>query len=280
MGSEPTPATRPVHPGPDGGPPVRGPRPVRVARRIWRRGVEIELMQRSMSFAALGLVTLVPLLIVVAAALGHNGQGFVQWIRDALGVRGSSAAAVESLFSSPARVLSTTTALSLASVAVFGLSFIAAIQTAYERIWDLPSAPWHATWRRALALAVLVGYLLTAEYAEHVLEGTPLQPFLRILVTGGGGVAFFWWSQHFLLCGRVGPRLLLPGALLTVAGLVGLRFFSIAVFAPLIAGSAVSYGPIGTVLIVQSWLIGIGFVIYAGALAGQGMYERKRPQGR
>lgn len=277
MGSD-SPATRPAaHSGPDGPPPGRGPKLVRVARRTWRRGVEIELMQRSMGFAALGLVTLIPLLIVVAAALGHNGQGFVTWVRDALGVRGDSARAVESLFSSPARVLSTTTALSLASLAVFGLSFIAAIQTAYERIWDLPSAPWHATWRRALALAVLVGYLLTAENSDHVLEGTPLQPLIRILVTGGGGVAFFWWSQHFLLCGRVGRRLLLPGALLTVAGLVGLRFFSITVFAPLIASSAVSYGPIGTVLVVQSWLIGIGFVTYAGALAGQGLYERKRP---
>ncbi|MDF9811235.1 YhjD/YihY/BrkB family envelope integrity protein [Streptomyces sp. SPB162] len=249
-----------------------------MARRTWRRGVEIELMHRSMGFAALGLVTLIPLLIVVAAALGHNGPGFVAWVRDALGVRGSSAQAVESLFGSPARVLSTTTALSLASLAVFGLSFIAAIQTTYERIWDLPSAPWHATWRRALALAVLVGYLLTAEYSDHVQEGTPLQPFVGILVTGGGGVAFFWWIQHFLLCGRVGKRLLLPGALLTVAGLVGLRFFSVTVFSPLIVSSAVSYGPIGTVLIVQSWLIGIGFVIYAGALAGQGLYERKRPQ--
>lgn len=279
MGSESVPGTRrTAHSGSDGPSSRRGPKAARVARRIWRRGVEIELMQRSMGFAALGLVTLIPLLIVVAAALGHNGQGFVAWVRDALGVTGGSARAVESLFSSPARVLSTTTALSLASLAVFGLSFIAAIQTAYERIWDLPSAPWHATWRRALALAVLVGYLLTSEYADHVLQDTPLQPLIRIVVTGVGGVAFFWWIQHFLLCGRIGRRLLLPGALLTVGGLVGLRFFSITVFSPLIASSAVAYGPIGTVLIVQSWLIGIGFVIYAGALAGQGLYERKRPQ--
>lgn len=91
-------------------------------------------------------------------------------------------------------------------------------------------------------------------------------------------MAFFWWIQHFLLCGRIGRPLLLPGALLTVAGLAGLRFFSVTVFSPLIAGSAVSYGPIGTVLIVQCWLIGIGFVIYAGSLAGQGLYERKRLQ--
>src|SRR4051794_18530101 len=123
MGSEPTPATgRSGNPEPDGRSPGRGPRLVRVVRRTWRRGVEIELMQRSMGFAALGLVTLVPLLIVVAAALGQDGQGFVAWVRDALGVRGGSAQAVESLFSSPARVLSTTTALSAASLAVFGLS--------------------------------------------------------------------------------------------------------------------------------------------------------------
>ncbi|MDJ0343540.1 YhjD/YihY/BrkB family envelope integrity protein [Streptomyces sp. H10-C2] len=247
-----------------------------MARRIWQRGVEIELLHRSMGFAALGLVTLIPLLIVVAAALGqNNGQGFVTWVRDALGVTGNSARAVETLFSTPASVLSTTTALSLASLAVFGLSFVAAIQTAYERIWDLPSAPWHATWRRALALAVLVAYLLVAEYSDHVLQGTALQPTISFVVTGGGGMAFFWWLQSFLLCGRVPRSFLLPGAVATVLGLVGLRFFSVTVFSPLIASSAVSYGPIGTVLIVQSWLIGVGFVIYAGALAGQGLRDRK-----
>src|SRR6185437_14496480 len=50
-----------------------------------------------------------------------------------------------------------------------------------------------------------------------------------------------------------------PGALVTVAFLAGLRAFSALVFEPLIATNAVTYGSLGTVLIVQSWLIGVGW---------------------
>lgn len=42
----------------------------------------------------------------------------------------------------------------------------------------------------------------------------------------------------------------------TMAGLLGLRAFSRLVFSPLIASNAVTYGPIGTVLVIQSWLVG------------------------
>jgi hypothetical protein len=56
-------------------------------------------------------------------------------------------------------------------------------------------------------------------------------------------------------------------------GLAGLRVFSGLVFEPLIAGNAVSYGALGTVLIVQSWLIGVGWVVYGGQLFGRWSYE-------
>lgn len=76
-----------------------------------------------------------------------------------------------------------------------------------------------------------------------------------------------------LLGGRVAPRALLPGAVLTSLGLLGLRVFSRLVFSPLIASSAVTYGPFGTVLVVQSWLVGVGVVVFYGALLGRLAHE-------
>lgn len=52
-------------------------------------------------------------------------------------------------------------------------------------------------------------------------------------------------------------------------GLLGLRLFSRLVFSPLIGSSAISYGPFGTVLVIQSWLVGVGVVVFGGALAGR-----------
>lgn len=56
-------------------------------------------------------------------------------------------------------------------------------------------------------------------------------------------------------------------------GLFGFRLFSRLVFSPLIASSAVTYGPFGTVLVIQSWLVGVGVVVFGGALAGRLLHD-------
>ena len=58
-------------------------------------------------------------------------------------------------------------------------------------------------------------------------------------------------------------------------GLVGLRAFSSLVFSPLIITNAVTYGAVGTVLIVQCYLIGVGFVVIGGALLGRHVHESR-----
>ncbi|WP_406369043.1 YihY/virulence factor BrkB family protein [Streptomyces sp. NBC_00647] len=238
------------------------------AGRGWRRSKEIELGQRSLGFAALGFLTLVPLLIVVSAADPAHGRGFAQWLGDGLGVSRDARQQVAQLFARPGQVLQTTTAFGLAALAVFGLSFGAAVQTGYEKVWDLPPARWYARWRQVLWLAVLIGTLYvtaTTTLWRHSAAGT--------LTATLSAVLFFWWSQWMLLGGRIALSALLPGAALTALGLLGLRVFSRLVFSPLIASSAVTYGPFGTVLVVQSWLVGVGVVVFDGALLGRLVHE-------
>ncbi|WP_443071962.1 ribonuclease BN [Streptomyces sp. NBC_01477] len=239
----------------------------------------MELMHRSMGFAALGLVTLMPLLIVVAAAVPYQRSGFAQWIVDGMGLSAGPAETVRRLFSTPGKVLSTTSALSLAALAVFGLSFAASVATGYERIWALPASPWHAAWRRAVWLAALTAYLFVEAQSGTVLDGGVPATALRIAFTLACGVLFFWWGQRFLLGNRVPGRPALTGAVCTMVGLVGLRVFSVLVLSPLTLTSAVTYGPVGTVLMVQSWLIGVGFVIFGGALVGRQLHRGALPEG-
>ncbi|MEV7341149.1 ribonuclease BN [Streptomyces sp. NPDC093544] len=236
--------------------------------RGWQRSREIELGPRSLGFSALGFLTLVPLLIVVSAADPEHGLGFAQWLGDGLGVSRAAKDQIGQLFARPGQVLQTTTAFGLAALAVFGLSFGAAVQTGYEKVWELPSARWYARWRQVLWLGVLVGSLyLTATTTlwRHSPAGT--------LGATLSAVLFFWWSQRMLLGGRIAWSALLPGAAATALGLLGLRVFSRLVFSPLIASSAVTYGPFGTVLVVQSWLVGVGVVVFGGALVGRLLHE-------
>ena len=231
---------------------------------LHRRGTELELMHRAMGFATLALVTLAPLLIVVAAADPFGHGGFALWLVDGMALNGRSAAALAHVFGPTRKVISTTSALSLALLALFGMSFASSVQNGYERIWKTAAAPWHHLWRHAVWLVMLMAYLYAQVETRTVLEGPP-----RILLSMGVGVLFFWWGPHFLLGRKVPWRYLLPGALATMAGLVGLRGFSYLVFTPLLVTNAISYGPVGTVLVVESWLVGVGFVVYGGALLGR-----------
>ncbi|MBT2394902.1 YhjD/YihY/BrkB family envelope integrity protein [Streptomyces sp. ISL-100] len=266
---------------PHEGRPQHGHRFERLQRRLrdsvvgltWNRGREVELMHRAMGFAALSFLTLVPLLIVVAAADLASGQGFARWLVAGLGVSEVSQAEVEELFGRPGQALQRTTAFGLAALATFGVTFGTAVQTGYERIWSLPTARWHTMWRHVVWLALLVAALLIFVKTPAPEQSSAV---VTVLVAGGDVIGlffFFWWSQRLLLCGRIRWRALAPGAALTAVGLLGLRIFSQYVFSPLIASNAVTYGPFGTVLVLQSWLVGVGFVVYGGALVGRLFHE-------
>jgi membrane protein len=244
--------------------------------RMWKQGAEIELMHRSMGFAALGFVTLMPLLVVVAAATPwHDSPGFAQWVVDGMGLGPHPATAVRSLFSAPRKVLSTTGAWSLASLAFFGLSFVASVETGYRKIWDLPASPWHSEWRRAVWLAVLTAYLFCEAQSATVMGSGMFRTVLRVALTVLFGIAFFAWGQCFLLTGSIDLRTALPGAVFTMLGLGGLRIFSSHIFSPLIVSNALTYGPVGTVLMVVTWLIGVGFVVFGAPLLGRHVWEAR-----
>ncbi|GGT16989.1 YhjD/YihY/BrkB family envelope integrity protein [Streptomyces purpureus] len=266
---------------PDGGPAPHGHWFRRFHRRVltsavglaWNRGREMELMHRAMGFAALSLLTLVPLLIVIASADLASGQGFARWLVQGLGVSEVSQEEVERLFGQPGQALQRTTAFGLAALAAFGVTFGAAVQTGYERAWDLPTARWHTMWRHVVWLAALVACLLLFVGAPPPENASRLVSFAVAAADVFGAFLFFWWSQRLLLCGRIRWRALAPGAAATALGLLGLRIFSQFVFSPLIASNAVTYGQFGTVLVLQSWLVGVGFVVYGGALVGRLVHE-------
>ena len=245
-----------------------------VVANVWRGGVQLELLRRSMAFATLGLVTLVPLLVVVAAVDPSSQQGFGQWVADGMGLPRDTAAPVLRLFSTHHQQARQIGVLGFALLVAFGLAFVTDIKLGYERIWDLPPQSWRQAWRRAVWLAVMIGYLAFEVESGVLLSHGPWESAGRIVIFVSAALLFFWWGQHFLLGGSVPWGWLLPGAIATVLGLSGLRAFSAFVFDPMLVSSARDYGPVGVVLVVLSWLIGVGFVIFGGALAGRYYCER------
>ena len=255
---------------------------LRSAERVWhdlrikdlhRSAKEFELMHRALGFAALAILTVIPLLILVAAASPAPHRGLAAWVIYGMGLTGSSADAVTRLFSAPARVLGTTSVFSAVLLAVAGVSFAGSVQAGFERIWGLPAGPWHKIWRQAAWSAALVAYI----YAEATVGLVTHRGLAETLGRGAVavllGIAFFWWGLCFLVGGRVSYLAAMPGAVATMVCLGGLRVFSGLVFQPLIVRNAVSYGALGTVLIVQSWLIGAGWGVYGGQLFARWFHD-------
>ena len=226
-------------------------------------------MERAMGFAALAILTVIPLLILVAAADPARHHGLGGWVVYGMGLTGSSADAVTRLFSAPARVLGSTSVFSAVVLAVSGVAFGGSVQAGYERIWGLPAGPWHKIWRQAVWVIVFIAYIYAAATVGTVTRHAPAETVSRVSVAIVLGIAFFWWGLRFLVGGRVSYLAAMPGAVATVAFLAGLRAFSALFFEPLIVANAVTYGALGTVLIVQSWLIGVGWVVYGGQLFGR-----------
>ena len=255
---------------------------LRTAERVWhdlrikdlhRCAREFELMHRALGFAALAILTVIPLLIVVAAASPAPHRGLAGWVVYGMALTGPSADAVTRLFSAPARVLGTTSVFSAVLLAVAGVSFAGSVQGGFERIWGLPAGPWHKIWRQAAWLVALIAYI----YAEATVGAVTHRGLAETLGRGAVavllGIGFFWWGLCFLVGGRVTYLAAMPGAAVTMVCLGGLRVFSGLVFEPLIVRNAVSYGALGTVLIVQSWLIGAGWCVYGGQLFGRWFHD-------
>jgi membrane protein len=219
------------------------------------------------------MLTVIPLLVVVAAASAAAHRSAAVWVVYGMGLTRSPARAVVRLFSAPARVLSTTSVFSALLLGVFGVTFAGSVQAGFEKVWGLPAGPWHKIWRQAVWLAALIAYIYAAATVGTVTRHVPAGTVSRVLVAVLLGIVFFWWGLRFLAGGRVSWLAALPGAVATVAFLAGLRAFSIVFFEPLIVANAITYGAVGTVLIVQSWLIGVGWVIYGGQLFGRWVHD-------
>ncbi|HEY2075650.1 MAG TPA: hypothetical protein VGH53_04870 [Streptosporangiaceae bacterium] len=255
---------------------------LRSAERVWhdlrakdlhRSARQFELMHRALGFAALAILTVIPLLIVVAAASPAPHRGLAGWVVYGMDLTGSSASAVTRLFSAPARVLGTTSVFSAILLAVAGVTFAGSVQAGFERIWGLPAGPWHKIWRQAAWMAALIAYIYAEATVGTVTHRGLAETAGRLAVAALLGIAFFWWGLCFLVGGRVSYLAAMPGAVATVVCLAGLRVFSGLVFEPLIVRNAVSYGALGTVLIVQSWLIGAGWAVYGGQLFGRWFHD-------
>ena len=242
---------------------------------MWSDLNAVDFMNSAFQFSALILLCLVPFLVVIQAAAGGN---VTHTIIIRLGLNAQAAKEVDGLISSGNQAVGSLTVVGAIVLVLFAVAIPGTLQLWYQRLFDVAPSP---EWKRPLIIrlvwtAGLLGYLWL-----QVLAGSQVGPagghviiFVFELVIG----ALFWsWSMHFLLLGKRSWRLLFPGALATALCVTGLSVFSSLLFSQSIISEDKNYGPIGVVMVVLEYCIGLGVCLHLGAVAGRMWNQRHTP---
>ncbi len=236
-----------------------------------RRLGELDFVNAIMLFGAALLVSVLPFVILLSSLANHRIDTDLS---RHIGLDHQGAQIVSQLFrSSPAHSAApVVTALVFAAAGTMAVA--GSLQVIYERIFGQR----HRGWKDAPRFLTWVGVLFGALVADSII-GKPVRAAAGVaaqeLVTYAGVTAFFWWTMHFLLAGRMSWRLLIRPAIVTALLWIGLDLFSSVYFSSQVVSDSRLYGTIGVVFSLMTWLIAIGAEILLGAAAGATWNQRK-----
>jgi membrane protein len=242
--------------------------------RIWSRLNAIDFMNSSMVFSALAVLCLFPFLFIVAAKIGGDARPAL--IRR-MGLDHNAAKAIDSLMSPGTHAATTLDFVGAVWILLGAVGIASTLQAWYQKVYDQP--PGGKKMRQLTAQLVWVTGLVFYLALQDFLNRDVTQVGVRVLIYAVFfvvAVAFYWWTQHILLTGRVGWGELFPGAVATGVCVTGLSVFSAWLFSGQIVSSDRDYGGIGVVTVLMSYLIGYGVCLHIGAVAGRVWAERRQ----
>jgi membrane protein len=233
-----------------------------------RFAAELQTLDFTQQIILLGaglLVSLLPFLILLSAFASERIDDDIA-LR--LGLNQRASGIVSHLFTSSPAVLNVATVTSLLFVTAGTLAVASSLQQIYEKAFRQGHRGMRDVYRLPAWVAVLCAAVAFESIVGRPVRNASAGPVLAELVTFAVMTPFFWWTMHFLLAGRVPWRRLLLPAIATGACFAGLGVFSKFYFSSTIISDSRTYGTIGAVFGILTWLIAIGAVIIIGAVAG------------
>jgi membrane protein len=252
---------------------VRGRFEGASARIFLRRLRALDFVNSIVLFGASLLLSVLPFTILLSSLANRRIDADLS---RHIGLNAQGARIVSQLFRSSPAHSATPIVTALIFTAAGTMAVAGSLQVIYERVFDQQ----HRGWRDALRFVAWAGVLSGVLVTESVIS-TPVRaaggPVAQGLVTYAGTAAFFWWTMHFLLAGRVPWRRLIRAAMLTALCWLGLELFSSVYFSATIISDNRLYGTIGVVFSLLTWFIAIGAVVVLGAVGGATGDSRHSP---
>jgi len=235
----------------------------------------LDFVNTSVLFGAALLISVLPFIILLSSLANHRIDNDLS---RHIGLDQQGALIVSQLFrSSPAHSVA-----GIASALIFAaagtMAVAGSLQGIYERAFGQPRRGWKDAPRFATWSGVLFGVLVAESVISEPVRAA-VGPLGQGVVSYAGVAAFFCWTMHFLLAGRVHWRELVRPAITTALFWMGLELLSAAYFSRTIIADSRLYGTIGVVFSLMIWFIAIGAVIILGAAAGATWNQQKgRPR--
>jgi membrane protein len=210
----------------------------------------------SILLAAYLFLTLLPAMVVIATYVSRDPHVVATRLIVRLNLDGATARLVRDVLTGAGGEKLVATLIAVVSVVIFGLGIGQTLQLVYSRVWRIPEPKAGLTenvryfiWLTALVLggALYVVQLALLKEADSSSEWALAPVWIAALV------AFLTWTPVFLLHGQITWRDALPGALVTSAGLIGLRLLSSVIFTNWLNWYGKYYGGIGIAIALLFW---------------------------
>jgi membrane protein len=209
-------------------------------------------------------VTAIPAGVVMMSYVYNDPTELADRLASRLDLTGSVKGMLDSVLAGASGHQLGATLIAVFDVLLFGMGFGRVLQIAHARSWriDLGKPQFLDQARYMMTLAALLGLVLIYIVQTRALHGRPswigwaLVP-VWILVL----FYYFLWMPRMLLHRRVTRRDVVPGAVFTLIGLVGLRLLSALLFRHWLVWYSKYYGSLGIVMALFFWIM-----LYAGLL--------------
>jgi len=244
---------------------------------VQRRFAQVDLANQALILAALGFSLLVPVLVTLAALLPlGSADSLPAGVASRLGLHPDAVSALQQLFPTRSAVRGSSTVFGTVFTLLSAYAWPTALQRGLEIAWGVPSRGWRGLWRPLVWLTafVSVGAVVIALPPSHALA-EPWRTGLLLVLGAPVVFGWAWWTQHFLLRGAVGWRLLLPGAVALTLGLLALRAAAAVLLSSAIISNFRQYGPLGIVFMLLTWLTAFSFVMLGGPVLGAALHDHR-----
>ena len=240
-----------------------------TALRVQKRFSEVHGSYLGAAVTLTAFLSLFPLLVAVVGLVGlvsSNAADLPGTVIERLGIQDETTTRVlRDAFSTAEKSGKAASVLGFAGLLWSGLGLVAALQFAFDSVWQ---APGRGLKDKLYGLAWLVGasFIFLASFGITFLLGRLPGPAWPVAILGNliVGVPLWLWTFKALTNRDLGWKSLLPGAFVGAIGLQILQTLGGIYVPKVVSSSSALYGSIGVVFAILAWLLFFGrLVVYA-----------------